>query len=365
MSGQFIRAAALAITLASSAIPTYSQDSGAVDFAGDTIEMIVPFAAGGGSAAYAQLMAQFLGQELPGSPTVIVRNIEGAGSMVGMNHFEREAEPDGSMFASVGIATFYNYLLEADGVEYDLPNYRAFLSSAGGLVIYGRTDAGLTGDPVADLKTLQAMEPIYGGESPSGGDMNTLFALEILGVRPKAIFGLSNNEARAAFERGELQLRFDTSGSWEDAVKPMVDDGIAVPLFTFGSVDAEGNVIRDPLFPDLPTVPELYEQLNGEPMEGVEAEVWQLLLSVRAFSLRTFVLPAETPDQVYQAYADAMARVLALPELQTPEALEIIGPYPQFTGERSQAIFNTAGNITEEQRAWLINWLTTRFDANL
>ena len=49
-----------------------------VSFKDKRIEMIIGYAAGGGTDAAGRLIAQFLGKYLPGSPTIVARNMPGA-----------------------------------------------------------------------------------------------------------------------------------------------------------------------------------------------------------------------------------------------------------------------------------------------
>src|SRR3990172_8212204 len=52
------------------------------------------------------------------------------------------------------------------------------------------------------------------------------------------------------------------------SVVPLVREGKAVPLMSFGQVNEAGELIRDPALPELPTVGEVYEQLYGKKPAG-------------------------------------------------------------------------------------------------
>ena len=56
-------------------------------FHGKTVTMIIGYAAGGGTDTFGRLTAGFLQHYLPGSPTVIVRNVPGADGIAAMNYF--------------------------------------------------------------------------------------------------------------------------------------------------------------------------------------------------------------------------------------------------------------------------------------
>src|SRR5438552_16921632 len=73
--------------------PASAED--AISFQGKTITMIVGFAAGGGTDAFGRLVASSLGNYLPGSPSVVVRNIPGAEGITAMNYVVQQVAPDG------------------------------------------------------------------------------------------------------------------------------------------------------------------------------------------------------------------------------------------------------------------------------
>lgn len=331
-----------------------------VSFAGKRITMIVPYGPGGGSTVHGQLYAPALEKALPGNPTVLVKNIEGAGSVKGINEFYNTAKPDGLTIASLGTGTFFQYLLKDPAVHYPLPTFRAFLTSPFGLVVYGRKDIGLTGDAVADILYLREHPPVYGGANATSSDLPALFSLGLLGINAHTVFGLSNGEARAGFLRGELNLNYDNMASWAESVKPLIDEGTAVPLFTFGFTEG-GKIVRDPMAPDLPTFLELYEKVNGKPLEGTELKVWMTLYNIRVMGSKMFALPPGTPDDIYDAYVKAVNEALKSPELTSDAAKQVIGEYPQSTGADSQAVLDGAVAMSDDDVVWLRNWLKEHY----
>ena len=55
----------------------------------------------------------------------------------------------------------------------------------------------------------------------------------------------------------------------------MVEEGKAVPMMTWGSLAANGDIVRDPTFPDIPTFKEVCEATAGCKTSG---EAWDLSL---------------------------------------------------------------------------------------
>jgi tripartite-type tricarboxylate transporter receptor subunit TctC len=69
---------------ASSAAPACAQ-SAADFYRGKTINLIAGFNPGGGADTYARIVARHLGRHIAGGPAVIVRNMQGAGSVLAAN----------------------------------------------------------------------------------------------------------------------------------------------------------------------------------------------------------------------------------------------------------------------------------------
>ena len=70
--------------------------AGADDFyKGKTIRFIVGAPAGGGYDTYARSIARHLGNHIPGNPSMVIENMEGAGSLIAANYVYNKAERDG------------------------------------------------------------------------------------------------------------------------------------------------------------------------------------------------------------------------------------------------------------------------------
>ena len=351
--------AAVAFTAGLTSVPNISV---AADFSGKQIQMIVPYKEGGGSTIHARVLAPILEKYLPGNPKILIRNIKGGGSVKGINYFFQNAKPDGLMFASTGTGTVFQYILEDKAVKYPLTKFIPFLTSPFGLVVYARKDYGLTGDMMADIKKLQGGAPIYGGANATSSDLPALFSLDLLGVKVKTVFGMSNSESRAALERGEVQLNYDNAASWSKKVKPLIDKGIAVPLFTFGYEDDNGKIVRDPQMPHIPTFFEVYEATQGKKLSGIELRVWQSLFNIRVMGSKMFQLPPGTPDDIVKTYRAAMKKVLESPEFQDKKVQKVVGVYPQRLGKASEKILAAAADMDDGTRKWLKAWLRKTHD---
>jgi tripartite-type tricarboxylate transporter receptor subunit TctC len=66
------------------------------------VRIVVGVSAGGGQDLYARVIAAHLGRHLPGTPTVVVENMPGAGGLVAAAHLSRRARPDGLTLGLLG-----------------------------------------------------------------------------------------------------------------------------------------------------------------------------------------------------------------------------------------------------------------------
>src|SRR5919112_3522192 len=66
-------------------------------YKGKTVNIIVGFGPGGGYDQYARTLARHLGKHIPGEPSVVVQNMDGAGSVRAANHVYTVAPKDGTV----------------------------------------------------------------------------------------------------------------------------------------------------------------------------------------------------------------------------------------------------------------------------
>ena len=75
--------------------------AGAADFyTGKTIEILVGSAAGGGFDIYARALSRHWGKHIPGHPTIVVRNMPGAGGARSAAYVSTVAPKDGTVLAA-------------------------------------------------------------------------------------------------------------------------------------------------------------------------------------------------------------------------------------------------------------------------
>lgn len=109
MKNQISATVLRAITIAVLLSVGMSGSAGADEFyAGKTIRVAVGFSAGGGYDTYARIVARHMGKYIPGNPTFVVDNMDGAGSLIAANYTYNKAPHDGT-FIGVWNSAFVLY----------------------------------------------------------------------------------------------------------------------------------------------------------------------------------------------------------------------------------------------------------------
>lgn len=354
----FLAGAAAVIAASSFSVSSaFAQD--AVDFSGETIEWVIPFSEGGGSDVWARFYAPYLGKYLPGEPNVVVRNVPGGGSITGANEFAARARPNGLTLLGTSGSTQFPYLLGDPRVRYEYADMIPVLVSPTGGVVYLPSEFGVE-DP-SQLGDLGDQELVYASQGATSLDLVPLLAFRLMGLNVRPVFGMTGRgDGRLAFERGEATIDYQTSSAYLTNVTPLVEAGDAVPMFSWGTLDSEGNVQRDPTFPDLPHFVEAYEMMHGEAPSGVGFDAYMAFFGSGFAAQKPAMLPNGTSDEIVEAYRQAFADAAADPELQAAKG-EVLGEYIQAVGNDVQGLYERATSIDPEAREWVRELLADEY----
>jgi tripartite-type tricarboxylate transporter receptor subunit TctC len=350
---RLVLAAAVAAGLA--AVPVHAQK---VDFAGKRIDVLVPFAPGGGSDVYARALQPFLEKHLPGKPTIIVRNVPGPGA----NQFQERAKPDGAHVMIVSATTVASFVFDRAKVKFALDKWEPLLLSPQGMIGYASPSLGLSGPN--DLAKLKGQQLVFGGQSANSGELRFIMMLHLLGLKVNHVWGMNRGPARLAFERGELNINYDSTPGYLGNAIQLVKAGKAVPIFSAGVVNEKGELLRDPNAPDLPHFGEAYEAMLGKKPSGPGWDAWVSTTKMNTMMNKGIFLPAGTPKPVLDVWRTAIQNILKDPEFDK-EAGKIIEGYPQFVGEAAKPIIKDAITFSPEAWAWLRNYFKTEHNVVL
>jgi hypothetical protein len=323
---------------------------------GKTVEFVIPFAESGGSAQWANFFAPLLSQHLPGKPTVVVRYRPGAGSTAGANWFQQQQKTnDGTLIFGPSGSTQFPYLLGDPRVRYEYKDWKVVLASGTGGVVYLPPQLGKRFD--GDVDDLKKETFLYGSQGATTLDLVPLLAFKLLGLKVDPVFGVTGRgDGRLMFERGEANIDYQTSSAYLKSVVPLVEQKLAVPIFTFGALDAKGDVVRDPTFPDLPSFKEVCEATADCETSGTAWEAYKAFFVAGFPAQKLLYLPGSAPQKVVDMYTKAINEIIARPDFAKVSA-EVLGDYPQGTGEAAVVAHNLAITVTPESKKHVLDWL--------
>ncbi len=353
------RAAMGVVAAAALAVPA----SADVDMSGKTIEWTIPFSETGGSAKWANFFAPLLSEALPGNPTVVVKFMPGAGSTKGANWFQEQEGGDGTvMFGSSG-STQFPYLLGDPRVRYEYNDWEPVMASGTGGVAYLNAEAGAKFDGSAN--NLKDMTFIYGNQGATRLDLIPALAWEMLGMNVEHVLGIKGRgDGRKMFESGEATIDYQTSSGYLKGSAQLVEAGKAVPMMTWGSLNADGDIVRDPTFPDIPTFKEVCDATDGCETSGAQWNAWKAFFVAGFPSQKIAFLPKGTDPKIVETFSNAFAAIAARPDFAEISAKRL-GKYPMYTGAGAAAALQVAITVDDDAKSYVTGWLKDEFGVEL
>lgn len=243
-----IRIASLALAvLAVLAAPARAEDF----YRGKTLTLVVGYSAGGGYDINARLMARHLGAHVPGTPTVVVVNMPGAGSLRALEHLENHAPKDGTVIALFDYTQITNSLLTPDKVPIDFRKFKWIGSVAQDLAVcyVWHTVNAKTVDDMRKLPEINMGRTNVGTSS----DTQQKVLRKLFKVNVHSVAGYAGSaEGFIAVERGELEGGCMT---WASLPAAWITGHKITPIMRITSATA----------PDLPSsVPSAFDLLAAD-----------------------------------------------------------------------------------------------------
>lgn len=210
-----VAASFAAMTALVVAAPTTSRAQGVAEFyKGKTVDLLIGYSGGGGYDVYARLLARHMSKHIPGNPTIVPRNMPGAGSLVLANWLYHVAPKDGTAFGIIGRGTPFDPLLGLQAAKFDPTKYLwlGSMNNEVSVCVSWHTSG------VGTFEQLQQKELVVGGTGPSADtDQFPRITNAVLGTKFKIVSGYpGGNDISLAMERGEVGGR--CGWSWSSVV---------------------------------------------------------------------------------------------------------------------------------------------------
>lgn len=352
-----------AIVLAVLATPLPPSGAQTPYYSGKTIEIVVPFATGGGTDIESRFFAPFFEKHIPGNPRVFVRNAPGGGSVLGANAFVATAKPDGLTLLATSGSTVIPYILQVPQVRYDFRKWKLIKVNGVGGAIYvsPRTNVKRVEDLTKPNERL-----IYGGISATALDLIMLLTFEVLGLDVKSVLGFEGRgPARLAFERGEINIDYQTTPAYLSQVAPLVKEGKAVPIVTMGFVNERGQLVRDPSLKEIPTVYEAYEAIHKRKPDGLLRWKAYMALIGPGFSYQKALwAPEGTPPEALQPLLDSIDRMNRDFQFKT-QGKAVLEGYTVSRGDTAEPAVHRSMRVTLDVVKYIKDLLREKYNVSI
>jgi len=348
-----IRRLLLAAGIAALALAAFPQPGSAQFYKGKTITMIVNYPAGGPSDIEGRIIAQHLPSHIPGNPTIVVKNVGGAGGIIGSNQLG-EAAANGD---NIGFFT-PDMLAPLVGNPNMRTSYDDFVMIAGvenPLVVYARKDTPPGLKVAADIMKAHDFKALSLNQQ-STNTINQTLCLDILGIKYQAVpayRGLKDVETAILQNIG--QFANTSLPGWYGSVVPTMGN-VVLPLWQIAPRAKDGSYPRSRALPDLPTFEEFYASVNGgKKPSGLRYEALRTTSDPLVAMFRVAVFPPKTPSEPVQIMRTAFVD-LWKDKAFLDDYTKIIKTAPiMVSGADAQEIVAQLGKVKPEIKSFLAN----------
>lgn len=327
------------VVLALAAVPARGEDV-AEFYRGKRINMFIGYSAAGGYDLYARLLARFMGEHIPGKPTIVPQNMPGASSRLAANWVYNVAPKDGTVIATISQSTPLDQVLGQAGIQFDARRFHWI----GNMIVVNNV-MYVTGDTgvksIDDVKSKTVAVGATGASSPSV--IYPQVSNNLFGTKFRIVSGYGGGgDIRLAIDRGELNGR--GSDSWASVKATTLDwvqTGKIRILFQVG-------LKREPDLPDVP----LWSELAKDPKQRQTIEI----LSNDVILGRPFVVAPEVPADRVAALRRAFDLAMKDPQLveQANKAKMDLNPLDGATLQREvERTLSAAPEVVETVKAVL------------
>ena len=263
--------------------PGASGDEVADFYRGRTVSIQVGYSTGGGYDLYARALAPSLSRHIPGGPTVVVKNMPGAGSYKLAAWMQSVAPRDGTEIATITRGAPVEELLGGMKTSFD-PLSVSWIGSMNSEV---SICVAMARTGVASVEDLRRRELTMGTEGKgSDSEVFAVFARNLLGLRLRIVTGYpGTNESILAMERGEVDG--NCGWSWTSA-KQMRPDWFRTRA---ANIVMQMALTKHADLPDVPIITDFATDDAGR------AQI-ELVMSRQVMGRPFFVPPAVPPVRV-------------------------------------------------------------------
>jgi tripartite-type tricarboxylate transporter receptor subunit TctC len=268
-------------------------------YKGKSVDLIVGGDAAGGYDVYGRTVARSISKHIPGNPTIVVKNMPGAGSNKAAEFIYSVAPKDGSVFGIVFPGAIMTPLLDPGRLKFDPPKFN-YLGTANKEI---RVCAMRSNAAVKTMEDAMKGETIIAATADGGSTQDYPAVMnEVLGTKFKIIRGYKGTkEITLAVERGEADGLCGWAWTSLKTQKPDWLENKGVNIFV------QFGMENDPEL-DRMGVPSVWKFVKNDS----DKQLLELMVGQQVFG-RPFVAPPGVPEATMKALRDAFAATMKDP----------------------------------------------------
>ena len=342
--------AALAILFAAA-----SSDGALAQFyKGKTITMIINYPAGGPTDIEGRIVAQHLPAFIPGSPTIVIKNVGGAGGLIGTNQLA-EAAPNGD---TMGFFTLdvVAQIVGNPALRVGYENFIMIAAVESPLVVYARKDTPPGLKVATDIMKASEFKALS-LNAQSSNTINQALSLDLLGLKYRAIPAYRGlKEVETAILQNIGQLANSSLSGWSGSIVPSMGD-VVLPLWQLAPRGKDGSYPRSVALPGLPTFEEFYASVNdGKKPSGFLYEVLRASSDSLVAMFRTALMPPKTSGEAVAIMRTAFVEMWKNPDF-IRDYSKVLKTEPIFvSGEDAQATVAALASVKPEIKTFLVDY---------
>jgi tripartite-type tricarboxylate transporter receptor subunit TctC len=340
----------IAVTL----LAGFAQPAAAQFYKGKTITMIINYPAGGPNDIEGRIVAQHLPAHIPGHPSIVIKNVGGAGGVIGANQLG-EAAPNGETMGFFTLDTI-GLIVGNPAIRVSYTEFVLLAGVANPVVVYMRRDTPPGIKVATDIMKTKDFKALSLNVQ-SSNTVNQALMLDLLGVKNQAVPAFRGlKEVETAILQNQGQLANTSLPGWTGSVEPTMSD-IVIPLWQLAPPGKDGSYPRSPALPGLPTFEEFYTTVkDGNKPSGIMYEALRAGADAQLAMFRTAVMPPKAPDEAVAVLRRALMELWQDTQFLRDYA-HIVKTTPVLvTGDEGQAIMAALSAINPEIKAFIADY---------
>jgi tripartite-type tricarboxylate transporter receptor subunit TctC len=238
----------IGIFAALAAIMGIAAADGVGDFyKGRNISLVIGYSVGGGYDAYARLLARYIGNHIPGTPSIVPQQMTGAGSLRAASYIYSVAPKDGSVFGTFSRNIGISPLVDKGDFDSRKFTWLGSVTDENTICVTG------SASPIKNWSDFLTKPSKFGGEGAGADpDVWTLIYKNIFGAAVQLVSGYpGTNDITLAMERSEVDGLCGISWSTIKSRHPEWLSAHTVNIIVQAALKKEPEIADVPLANDL------------------------------------------------------------------------------------------------------------------